>query len=110
VGAAPAGRLEAAVSHEPEGAGAGPEAVAADSLVEPLDRLPAGRAGRILSIVPREPGQLARLASFGIVPGTIVRLQQCRPAVVLRAGETTLALDPAIAAGIAVKRIEEDEP
>jgi Fe2+ transport system protein FeoA len=78
--------------------------------VEPLDRLPAGRIGRIVSIVPREPGQLARLAGFGIVPGTIVRLVQCRPAVVLWAGETTLALDPAIAAGISVRRIEEDGP
>jgi Fe2+ transport system protein FeoA len=78
--------------------------------IQPLDRLPPGRAGRIVSIVPREPAQLARLASFGLVPGTIVRLQQSRPAVVVRTGETTLALDPAIAAGIAVKRIEEDEP
>jgi Fe2+ transport system protein FeoA len=110
VGAAPARRLEAKVSREPWGSGATPPAIAADDPAQPLDRLPAGRAGRIVSIVPREPGQLARLASFGIVPGTIVHLQQCRPAVVVRTGETTLALDPAIAAGISVKRIEEDEP
>jgi Fe2+ transport system protein FeoA len=105
MGAAPARTLGAAVSREPEWA-----ALAAESQVQPLDRLPDGSAGRIVSIVPREPGQLARLASFGIVPGTIVRLQQCRPAVVVRTGETTLALDPAIAAGISVKRIVEDEP
>jgi Fe2+ transport system protein FeoA len=110
MGATPARRLEARVSHGPWEAGATPQAIAADFLVQPLDWLPAGKAGRIVSIVPREPGQLARLASFGIVPGTIGHLQQCRPAVVVRTGETTLALDPAIAAGISVKRIEEDEP
>ena len=98
------------MSRSPWGAGAAPQAIAPDLLVQPLDWLPAGGAGRIVSIVPREPGQLARLASFGVVPGTVVRLQQCRPAVGVRIGETTLALDPAIAAGISVKRIEEDEP
>jgi Fe2+ transport system protein FeoA len=97
------------VSREPGWAGAA-AGLATDDPVQPLDRLPAGRAGRVVSIVPREPGQLARLASFGIVPGTIVRLQQRRPAVVVRTGETTLALDPAIAAGIAVRGIEEEEP
>jgi Fe2+ transport system protein FeoA len=97
MGAAPAGGLEATVSREWPG-------------THPLDRLPPGRAGRILSIAPREPEQLARLASFGFVPGAVVRLQQSRPATVLRLGETVLALDPAIAAGVHVERIEEDEP
>lgn len=81
-----------------------------EPLVQPLDKLPVGRAGRIVYIVPREPEQLLRLSSFGIVPGALVRLQQSLPTPVLRVGETTLALDAAIAGGIYVKRIGEDAP
>jgi DtxR family Mn-dependent transcriptional regulator len=80
---------------------------AVEPAVQPLDRLPLGRAGRIVYIVPREPEQLVKLSSLGIVPGAIVRLQQSRPAAVIRVGETTLALDASIAAGIYVKRTAE---
>jgi DtxR family transcriptional regulator, Mn-dependent transcriptional regulator len=72
--------------------------------VQPLDRLPIGRSGRIAYIVPRQPEQLVKLSSLGIVPGAIVALQQTRPAAVVRVGETTLALDASIAASIYVKR------
>jgi DtxR family Mn-dependent transcriptional regulator len=81
-----------------------------EPLVQPLDRLPVGRAARIVYIVPRGPEQLVRLASLGVVPGATVRLQQSRPAAVLCVGETTLALDPAIVAEIYVKRIAEAVP
>ena len=80
------------------------------SVLLPLDRLAPGQAGRIVSIAPREPEQRARLASFGVVPGAVVTLRQSRPATVLCVGETTLALDPAIAAGLVVKPIQEEEP
>jgi DtxR family Mn-dependent transcriptional regulator len=72
--------------------------------VQPLDRLAPGEAARIVHIVPREPGRLVRLASLGVVPGTRIHLQQTRPAVVLRVGETTLALEREIASEIFVKR------
>jgi Fe2+ transport system protein FeoA len=75
-----------------------------EPLVQPLDRLAAGSKGRIVYITPREPQQLARLSSLGIVPGATVLLQQKSPAVVLRVQETTLAVDPAIAGEIYVKR------
>jgi DtxR family Mn-dependent transcriptional regulator len=39
-----------------------------------------------------------------VVPGATVRLQQSSPAAVIRIGETTLAVDPAIAGEIYVKR------
>jgi DtxR family Mn-dependent transcriptional regulator len=72
-----------------------------------LDRLAPGQSGRIVYIVPREPGRLARLAGLGVVPGAVVHFQQKTPAAVLRVGETTLALDPAIAAEIYVRRVDE---
>ena len=53
----------------------------------------------------REPGQLVKLSHLGVVPGAVVHLQQTRPAAVIRVGQTTLAVDPEIAAGIYVKRI-----
>jgi DtxR family transcriptional regulator, Mn-dependent transcriptional regulator len=75
-----------------------------EPLVQPLDRLPAGTEGRIVYIIPRERERLARLTSLGIVPGARVRVQQKVPAFVLAIGETTLAVDPAIAGEIYVKR------
>ena len=76
-----------------------------EPLVAPLDRLPVGQEGRIVYIAPREPDRLVRLAHLGVVPGATVRLQQSSPAAVIRIGETTLAVDPAIAGEIYVKRV-----
>jgi len=72
-------------------------------LVQPLARLPVGSEGRIVYIAPRDPERLVQLSNLGVMPGAIVHLQQISPAAVLRVGETTLALDPQIAAEIYVK-------
>ena len=48
---------------------------------------------------------MVRLASLGLVPGTTLHLQQTRPALVVRVGETTLALESSIASEIFVKRV-----
>ena len=76
-----------------------------EPLVQPLDQLGVGEKGRIVYIVPREPGRLVRLSNLGIVPGATVGLQQKSPAAILRIGETTLALDSSIAAEIYVRRL-----
>ena len=76
-----------------------------EPLVQPLDRLAAGTEGRIVYIVPRERERLARLTNLGIIPGAHVRIQQKSPAFVLALGETTLAVDPAIAGEIYVKKV-----
>jgi DtxR family Mn-dependent transcriptional regulator len=78
-----------------------------EPLVQPLDTLAPGQAGRIVHIVSREPGRLVKLAGLGVVPGAVVHLQQRTPATVLRMGETTVAFDPAIAAEIYVRRVDE---
>ncbi len=75
-----------------------------EPLVQPLDRLGPGEAGRIVYVVPRDAAMLVRLANLGVVPGAVVRLQQRTPAAVIRIGETTLAVEPAIAGEIYVKR------
>jgi DtxR family transcriptional regulator, Mn-dependent transcriptional regulator len=76
-----------------------------EPLVQPLDRLAPGESGHIVFIVPREAGRLVRLAGLGVVPGATVHLQQRSPAAVLRVAETTVALEPAIAGEIYVRRV-----
>ena len=76
-----------------------------EPLVQPLDRFGVGEHGRIVYIVPRDPERLVKLSSLGIVPGVTISLLQKSPAAVLRVGETTLAVDPAIASEIYVKRV-----
>ena len=72
-------------------------------LVQPLAQLPVGHEGRIVYIAPRDPERLVQLSNLGVVPGAVIHLQQISPAAVMRVGETTLALDPEIAAEIYVK-------
>ncbi len=72
-------------------------------LVMKLKELDVGSKGRIVFIVPSENSRLERLASMGILPGSIIRLKQKRPSFVLEIDETTLAIDNLIAEEIYVK-------
>jgi DtxR family Mn-dependent transcriptional regulator len=75
-------------------------------LVSALTALPLGARGRIAFVAPRFADRMDKLAALGVQPGSEVRLKQRSPSVVIEAGETTLALDPEIAAEIFVKPIE----
>ncbi len=88
----------------PEGACCQASSRTVEPVVIPLDRLSAGEAGRIVYIAPRDMARLVRLSNLGITPGAMVTLQQRTPATVIRVGETTLAVEPEIAAEIHVKR------
>jgi DtxR family Mn-dependent transcriptional regulator len=74
-------------------------------LVTALGALPLGARGKIAFVAPRWAERMDRLACLGVVPGTEVRLRQRAPSVVIESGETTLALDPEIAAEIYVKPV-----
>jgi DtxR family Mn-dependent transcriptional regulator len=74
-----------------------------DPLVRPLRDLVPGGTGRIVFIHQEIIQRFGRLAALGIVPGTNVRLIQRHPCPVVAAGETTVALDDEIAAGIYVR-------
>jgi DtxR family Mn-dependent transcriptional regulator len=72
-------------------------------LVMQLKEMEVGSKGRIVFIRPSESSRLERLASMGIVPGSLIRLKQKRPSFVLEIDETTLAVDKLIAEEIYVK-------
>ncbi|HBR17362.1 MAG: hypothetical protein A3G39_01445 [Deltaproteobacteria bacterium RIFCSPLOWO2_12_FULL_43_16] len=73
-------------------------------LVQPLKDIEVGQKGRIVFILPRSHSRLDRLASLGIVPGSVIRLHQKQPSFVIEIGETTLAIDSDITKEIYVKR------
>jgi Fe2+ transport system protein FeoA len=69
----------------------------------PLTQLSPGVTAVIIDIASGE-ARRDRLASFGLVRGTLVRLLQRRPALVLAVDGTELALDPRIGEEIRVAR------
>jgi DtxR family Mn-dependent transcriptional regulator len=73
-------------------------------LVESLRDVAVGAEVRVAFIAPGTHQRLDRLAAIGLVPGSRLRLHQKQPAYVIALGETTLALDPEIAAEIFVRR------
>lgn len=72
-------------------------------LVMPMKDIEPGSRARIVFIAPKDHSRMDRLSSLGIIPGTEILLHQKKPAFVIRAGETELALDIEIAGEIYVK-------
>lgn len=64
-----------------------------------------GQNGKILFITPSEASRISRLSSIGIIPGTVIKLIQKRPSIVLQVDETTIAIDPELAKEIFVKKV-----
>jgi Fe2+ transport system protein FeoA len=66
--------------------------------------LDACRAGDrvVVGSVQGGVARIDRLAALGILPGVELRVQQTRPVVVVESGESVLALEREIAAGVKV--------
>ncbi|MGH9458792.1 MAG: metal-dependent transcriptional regulator [Thermoanaerobaculia bacterium] len=75
-----------------------------EPLIERLADVEVGSEATIAFIAPGSAARLTRLATLGIAPGGAIRLLQKRPAIVVRSGETSVALDPVIATEIYVRR------
>lgn len=69
-------------------------------LVQSLRDMEVGKSAKVLFI---NAPAMDRLASIGLVPGVVIKLQQKRPSYVLGIDETTIAIDEDIARGIYVK-------
>ena len=79
-------------------------APAAGHPVQTLDHLRPGETARVLRVSAAELPMLMKLTQLGLVPGAEVRVQQSRPAAVVRVGETTVALQRAVACLVHVRR------
>ena len=74
-------------------------------LVLPLSELSSGEVGKIAYIVTRHHSRLDRLSAMGLLPGTVIKLHQRQPALVIQMGETQIALDEDVAVDIYVRRL-----
>jgi len=73
-------------------------------LVVKLTDVEVGSKVAVVFVAPALHATLDRLAGFGLVPGSTMRLHQKTPSYVVQVGETTVGLDEEIAKGIYVKR------
>ncbi|MBA4349349.1 MAG: DtxR family transcriptional regulator [Thermodesulfovibrio sp.] len=64
-----------------------------------------GQTGRIVFITPSEAARISRLSSIGIIAGTVIKLVQKKPSIVLQIDETMIAIDPELAKEVFVKRV-----
>ena len=76
-------------------------------LIRPLIDMKIGESGKIVFMSPKTHFRLDRLMSFGIAPGSIIKLHQKKPSIVVQIGETDLALDYEIAKNIYVRHANE---
>jgi len=70
-----------------------------------LTELISGDSGKIMFITPKYHTRIDRLGSLGLMPGSIIKLHQKKPAIVIGVGETTIALDDELAKEIFVRKI-----
>lgn len=75
-----------------------------DPLIMRLVDLPLGSSGSVVFIAPKSVVRLNRLAAFGIVPGSQVRLVERKPSVVLSCGNTSIAIEDEIGREIYVRQ------
>ena len=74
-----------------------------EPLITRLIDLPLGASGSVVFIAPRSLSRLNRLAAFGVVPGSNVRLVERKPSVVLACGQTSIAIEDEIGREIYVR-------
>lgn len=74
-----------------------------EPIITRLIDLPLGGSGSVVFIAPRSVSRLNRLAAFGVVPGSNVRLIERKPSVVFSCGNTSVAVEDEIGQEIYVR-------
>ena len=74
-----------------------------EPLITRLVDLPLGASGAVVFIAPKSVSRLSKLAAFGVVPGSQVRLIERKPSVVLACGQTSIAIEDEIGREIYVR-------
>ena len=75
-------------------------------MVIPLNELNIGEKAKVIFLTSKYHSRLDHLTIMGLVPGSVVKLHQKYPSIVVEVGETTLALDSNIVSEIFVRKIE----
>lgn len=75
-----------------------------EPIITRLVDLPLGASGSVVFIAPKSVSRLNRLASFGVVPGSTVRLIERKPSVVFSCGATSIAVEDEIGKEIYVRQ------
>jgi len=73
-------------------------------LPDTLATLQPGDRATVEKLVPDRPGDLRKLLGLGFLPGVDVEVERAWPAVVVRMGFQSVALDGELAAGVVVTR------
>ncbi|HEX4825203.1 MAG TPA: FeoA family protein [Candidatus Polarisedimenticolaceae bacterium] len=71
----------------------------------PVTRLKPGTTATVVKIGSTEAARAVRLSALGLVAGATILLVQRRPAVVIRVGETSIAVDAEVADEIFVEPV-----
>jgi Fe2+ transport system protein FeoA len=74
-----------------------------DAALRRLTDLEIGATGSIAFVAPTSSSRINKLAAFGLVPGSEIRLVSRRPAVVLECGATSIAVEDEIGRDIYVR-------
>jgi DtxR family Mn-dependent transcriptional regulator len=74
-----------------------------EPLITRLVDLPLGASASVVFIAPRSVSRLNKLAAFGVVPGSQIRLVERKPSVVLACGQTSIAVEDEIGREIYVR-------
>jgi ferrous iron transport protein A len=69
-----------------------------------LATLQPGERATVEKLVPEQSSDLRKLLGLGLMPGVDVEVERAWPAVVVRMGFQSVALDGALAAGVVVTR------
>ncbi len=71
----------------------------------PLSEIKPGERSRVAYIETSNPVRLDRLASLGVMPGSLIHLNQRHPSFVIRTENTNIAIDRDIASHIFVRKL-----
>jgi DtxR family Mn-dependent transcriptional regulator len=72
-----------------------------------LQALNPGDIAQVTAIDTQNASRLHKLSALGLVPGSLIKLQQRQPAYVVRVGETQISLDDDVAREIIVQPLTE---
>jgi len=88
----------------PEGACCQKARAVVESLVTSLDRIGIGERATVAYILTRNHPLLHKLMSFGIAPGSAIKVHQKSPSYVIQVEETQIALEKEVVGSIYVRR------